>query len=50
MLVFLDTEFTDFAKHGLISLALVPDVAADDLLTQAADFDCPTPKSLMSLD
>lgn len=23
MLVFLDTEFTDFAKHGLISLALV---------------------------
>lgn len=29
MLVFLDTEFTDFAKHGLISLALVAEDGAE---------------------
>ena len=29
MLVFIDTEFTDFAKHGLISLALVPEIGAE---------------------
>ena len=29
MLVFLDTEFTDFAKHGLISLALVPEIGPE---------------------